>query len=170
LPNRPDYLLVGVGAGGLLARNGPPPTALSQISNLANVTDLAIDVVNPQRVYALTATTVSQSSSGGASFGSVTGNLFSIAQGPLRAIIHAPGRVSALVVGAGNGVFVARSSSGFTQWTRLGAGFPNVPVFELDYDRRDGSVYVGTLGRGNWRLPQALPDVDQVLFRDGFEP
>jgi ligand-binding sensor domain-containing protein len=45
--------------------------------------------------------------------------------------------------------------AGQTQWTRLGSGLPTTTVMDLSVGP-DGNLYVGTHGRGIWRI--ALPE------------
>jgi hypothetical protein len=41
---------------------------------------------------------------------------------------------------------------GFTSWNKLGAGLPNAPAWDLDYDAADDVLLAGTLGRGAWTI------------------
>lgn len=54
-------------------------------------------------------------------------------------------------------------------WVRLGGGFPNVLVTDLDYDASDDVLVAGTLGRGAWSLPHAAAALmdSRVLRIDG---
>ena len=49
---------------------------------------------------------------------------------------------------------VVYRAAGQTQWTRLGSGLPTTTVMDLSVGP-DGNLYVGTHGRGIWRI--ALP-------------
>ena len=49
---------------------------------------------------------------------------------------------------------VVYRAAGQTQWTRFGTGLPTTTVMDLSVGP-DGNLYVGTHGRGIWRL--ALP-------------
>jgi hypothetical protein len=170
LPNNPDYLMIGAG-GSVLVRTAAPPATLALIATLPQVNDLTIDPVNPRRMFAVSNTSVWFSNNRGASFTDVSGNLPSLGTtSPLRAVLYVTNADPALVIGGINGVYVARASSNFSLWQRLSTGFPQALVFELDYNPKDGTLVAATLGRGVWRLRPFLPDLDQVIFRDGFEP
>jgi hypothetical protein len=77
-----------------------------------------------------------------------------------------PGADPALVVAANRGVYIAYESSGFSSWSLLGTGLPNVVVYELEFDHIDRVLVAGTLGRGAWVLD--LPQPNEI-FKDGFE-
>ncbi len=77
------------------------------------------------------------------------------------------GADDALVVGTTQGVYVAFESSGFSTWSKLGEGLPNVAVWELDYDPSDDLLLAGLLGRGAFTLRHPL--IDPVIFEDDFE-
>ncbi|AVP96400.1 RTX toxin [Ahniella affigens] len=149
--------------------------SLTALTSPGSIVDLDIDPsVNPAsspgagRLFALTGTAVFFSSNTGSSFTNVTGNLITgFAPGALRAMVFIPDTDGALVVAGDRGVFAARASSNYLVWQRLGIGFPNAPVFELDYDGSDNKLLAGTLGRGAWALPE--PFVLDALFRDSFE-
>jgi len=173
----PNFLLVGANQttpsavdGGIYRRTSAPPAPLTLLTTLGQVSDLTIDPVNFRRVFALSNSRVLFSSNTGSSFADITGNLASVTTGGLRAIAYVTHSNPALVLGTDTGVFVARGGSNFSVWQRLGTGLPQGLVFELDYDPKDGTLVAATLGRGAWRLRPYLPDLDQVIFRDGFEP
>lgn len=160
------FLYFGAGTG--LHLRTADAEALAQIATLpATVVDVCADTDAPTQLFAITQTTVHYSSNGGSSFGAVTGNLVSgLAPGRLRSMEFIPGADPALVVGANRGVYIAYASSGFTAWTQLGTGLPNVIIYELEFDHTDRVLVAGTLGRGAWVID--LPQVDE-LFKDGFE-
>lgn len=162
----PGFLYFGAGTGLHLRPADAQP--LTQIATLqATVVDVSVDVADPSRLFAITQTTVHTSSNGGASFSTVTGNLVSgFAPGRLRTMEFIPGNDPALVVGANRGVYIARASTGYSDWSLLGAGLPNVVVYELEYDHLDVLLLAGTLGRGAWVLELPRPP---ELFMDGFE-
>jgi photosystem II stability/assembly factor-like uncharacterized protein len=45
------------------------------------------------------------------------------------------------------GVFTAKRTGG-ERWVALGSGLPNVPVNDIRYVARNGTLYAGTFGRG----------------------
>jgi hypothetical protein len=72
----------------------------------------------------------------------------------LRSIAYCRGKGRGqgfVTVGSNAGVFMA-AGPGFADWTRLGAGLPNAPVFRLQCSDADGILLAGTLGRGAWTL------------------
>lgn len=161
----PDFILIGAGTGVHLRTEAEG--AFTLVATLpATVVDVTVDVNAPEHLFAITQTTVHYSSNGGTSFSLVTGNLVSgFSPGRLRSMEFIPGADNALVVAANRGVYIAYQSSGFSLWTQLGSGLPNVVVYELEYDHNDRLLVAGTLGRGAWTLSLAGPDI----FKDGFE-
>ncbi|MFO1493206.1 MAG: hypothetical protein U1F26_00920 [Lysobacterales bacterium] len=162
-----DFILAGSGTG--IFRRTTSGGALSSIATLpATVIDVDADPDNAANLFGLTSTTVHYSNNSGTSFAAITGNLITaFSPGSLRTMAFVPGTDDALVVAADRGVYVSFASGGFSVWQRLGTGFPNAIVFELEYDRTDNVLVAGTLGRGAWILsPLVLSD---NLFRNGFE-
>lgn len=156
----------------LRVSDASPFTALTPVGTFVDVEiDPSVDpATSPSngRLFGMTSSTVHFSSTTGASFANVTGNLITeFAPGTLRSMAFIPHANGALVVASDRGAFVARASDNFSVWQRLGSGLPNAPVFELDYDAADDRLVAGTLGRGAWALQQPLgPD---ALFSDSFE-
>lgn len=162
----PGFLFLGAGTGlHLRAEDG---ATLNQVAALpATVVDVSVDPNTPSRLFAITQTTAHFSIDGGSNFSLITGNLVSgLAPGRLRTMEFIPGIDPALVVGANRGVYVAYASSGFTTWSQLGAGLPNVVIYELEFDHTDRVLVAGTLGRGAWVLD--LPQPNEI-FKDSFE-
>ena len=175
VPGNANFLMVGVNqiapaiTGLIYRRTAPPPAALTQISSLPQVNDLAIDPGNLNRVFAVSPSDVWFSTDGGSNFNSVQGQLLTLTTGDIRAVAYIPNTDPALVVGSANGVFVARGSSNFSLWAPVSTGLPNVPVFELDYEASSGTLIAATLGRGAWRLRPFLQEASPIIFRNGFE-
>jgi hypothetical protein len=174
IPGNEDLLYFGSGSGlHLRTAAGGSVSALATLG-ASNVVDVDIDPsVNPTgtngRLFALSSSAVFYSTNTGVSFGDVTGNLItSFAPGLLRSMAFIPNADAALVVATDRGTFVARSSSGYTNWLRLGSNLPNVPVFELDYDAVANVLAAGTMGRGAWKLRNPLGSTAS-LFANGFE-
>jgi ligand-binding sensor domain-containing protein len=88
----------------------------------------------------------------GASWTDITGNLAQLGAGDFNTIVYISSSNDMLLVGTNAGVFVSFSSSGFTSWSELGVGLPNVLVADLDYDVADDVLVAGTLGRGAWTI------------------
>jgi hypothetical protein len=160
------FLFFGAGTG--LNLRPADGGALTQVATLpATVVDVSVNTNAATELFAITQTTVHYSSNSGGSFGLITGNLVSgLAPGRLRTMEFIPGADPAVVVGANRGVYIAYASSGFTAWTQLGTGLPNVIIYELEFDHTDRVLVAGTLGRGAWVLD--LPQADEI-FKDGFE-
>jgi hypothetical protein len=117
------------------------------------VRDIVIDPDNANAIYVTNLTDVFQSLDGGATWTTITGDLQTFAPIALRAIAYVPRTGhDQLVVSTFNGIYVARESSGFTDWKPLGAHMPNVPIFDLHYDAENGELVAGTLGRGAWKI------------------
>jgi hypothetical protein len=167
LPGNPAYLLFAAGAN--IQRRATAGGAIALVGTLGGtVVDVSVDPDVPNRVFAITPSTVQFTSTGATPFTDITGTLVS-AQNPgqLRSMAFIPGTPDRLVVSANRGVFVATETGSFTNWQRLGTGLPNAPVFELEYDAQDAILVAATLGRGAWTLTQfTTPD---LLFTNGFE-
>ncbi len=65
----------------------------------------------------------------------------------------------AVLVGGDTGVWrTILNNAGV--WSEYGAGLPNAPVWDMDYDATADVLAVGTLGRGAW----TIPDVTATVF------
>lgn len=132
----------------------------------ATITDVAMDIDNPNLVWAVDDNQVFRSFDGGASWADITSNLPSISSFDFRTIEFirdVDGNRVAL--GTRSGVFIADATG--TNWTLFGTGLPDVLVFDLRYIESQRRLIAGTLGRGVWGLSLPPPD---TLFRNGFEP
>ncbi len=56
---------------------------------------------------------------------------------------------------AGTDLAVLHRADGAAAWKRLGTGFPATTAIDVEYSATDDMVYVGTHGRGIWRIPAA---------------
>ncbi|NEP12654.1 MAG: DUF4347 domain-containing protein [Symploca sp. SIO2C1] len=83
--------------------------------------------------------------------------------------IPLPG-LDSLVVGTNRGIFASNEGSGFSNWSKVGIGLPNVPVWDLDYDLTDNVLVAGTLGRGAWLIENAnevlIPSITVDILTD----
>lgn len=158
----PDLLVVGSGDR-LFIRTGAHPAPLTQVATYPGtgsgrtVRDIVIDPDNAGAIYLTNTTQVFKTLDGGATWTDISGNIQSFAPIALRAIAFVPrsdagGTNDALVVSTFNGIYVAYESSGFTAWSPLGTGMPNVPILDLHFDAQHQLVVAGTLGRGAWKL------------------
>jgi hypothetical protein len=154
----PDVLYVGSGDR-VFVRTAAPPAALVQSANYPGtgteriVVNLAGDPRNPLTACVIDVSTVYLTLNSGSTWVNITGNLPSLNPGQFRSVAFVSNASGdAIVVGGNNGVFVALASSNFTVWDRLGTGFPNALVYQLDYNSADDILVAGTLGRGAWAL------------------
>jgi hypothetical protein len=158
--DNPDVVYVGSRAQ-VFIRNGPAPAPLQQSLSFPGpvnlrVTDVLIHPADAETAFVLNLTSVYRTTDGGASWADVTGDLQGLNPVALRAAAYITGDSGeALAVATENGVVFATAASGFTDWSRLGAGLPAVPVLDLDYDPADDVLIAGSLGRGAWKLRDA---------------
>src|SRR5207249_7023748 len=102
--------------------------------------------------YVLSSSQVFQTTNAGNTWTDVTGNLASVAQAAFRSISYSNVIAEGmLIAGTDNGVFAARGPS-FANWSVLGTGLPNAPVYHVEFSPVDGVILAGTLGRGAWIL------------------
>jgi hypothetical protein len=157
-----ELLVVGSGVR-LFLRTAAHPAPLTEILTYPGrltaftVRDTVIDPDNANAFYLTNAQQVWQTLDGGATWNNLTGNLLTFPQIALRAIEYVPrsdgsGSNDALVVSSFTGVYVAYQSTGFTQWSQLGSGLPNVGFLDLHYVAADKTLVAGALGRGAWKL------------------
>lgn len=165
--NDPNAIYVGKNAAVLrrLAAASTFSATAALPAGAAAITDVAMDIDDAQRVFAVDDNQVFFSSNAGDSWTDVTGNLTAISSQDFRTIEYlASPDGDRVAVGTRSGVYVA--AAGTATWELLGTGLPDVLVFDLRYDRQREVLYAGTLGRSVWRIV-LLPD--GVLLRDGFE-
>ncbi|MGB0134701.1 hypothetical protein, partial [Dokdonella sp.] len=130
----------------------------------ATITDVAMNPVNTDIVYAIDNNQVFFTDDGGVNWQELTGNLPAISSQDFRTIEFFPTDITAGRVAIGTRSGVYESLSGSDEWSLLGQGLPDVLVFDLRYAGGIESLIAGTLGRGVWQL--SLTD---VIFADGFE-
>jgi hypothetical protein len=87
---------------------------------------------------------VFETSSGGASWSNVSGNLPDV---PASDVVYENGN---LVLGTDFGVFTSADNG--TSWSRYGTGLPNVVIDQLTQDP-NGNLVAATHGRGVWTIP-----------------
>lgn len=157
----PDILYVG-STDRVFVRTAPAPAPLVQSATFpatgtgATVTDIVIDPDDANTAFVSTTVAVYRTTDAGATWTNVTGNLQLLVPSTIRSIAYVSSAAGdGVVVGTANGIYFARQANGFTSWSRLGAGLPTVPVFDLYYDRTDDVLIAGTMGRGAWKLPAA---------------
>lgn len=158
----PELLVVGSGVR-LFMRTAAHPAPLTEVLTYPGrltaftIRDTVIDPSNANAIYLTNATQVYQTLDGGATWQNISGNIMTFNPIALRAIEYieradSGGSNDALVVSTFTGVYVAYEANGFTQWSPLGIGLPNVGVLDLHYDETDDTLVAGTLGRGAWKV------------------
>lgn len=162
-----DILYVGAGAS-VLVRNAAAPDALDASAYAGGVVEgLTIDPDNSQAAYAIDNNSVFQTTNEGANWIDITGNLLTLNPGAFSSIAYIPnGTGDMLAVGTDFGVYVAAGPA-FNVWAQLGTNLPRVGVLDLEYDRADGILLAGTMGRGAWTFNLSERDpVDLGLVLD----
>jgi hypothetical protein len=154
--DNPDVLYVGSGTAVFL-RTTAAPAALAPTAALptggGTIRDVVLDPDEWRSAFAVDSNQVFRTTNAGASWTDITGNLAQLGAGDFQTTVYVAGAtIDLLLVGTNAGVFVSFSSSGFTSWSRLGIGLPNVLVADLDYDVADDVLVAGTLGRGAWTI------------------
>lgn len=66
-----------------------------------------------------------------------------------------PNKEAVVVVAGRDGVFASFNASAGNNavWTRVGQRLPNAVIRDMGYDATDDVLYVGTYGRGVWKIP-----------------
>lgn len=143
-----------------------PLTQLTGYTSVVNQTviDFSMDSQNWHRLFVVTnsrnvwfgniADDLSQS------WTNFTGNLGSFGLNRSDAIAFVPiagdPNNGALIVGTGRGVFYSLLSDATHSWQSFSGNiFPNVLVFDLDYDYNDDVLLAATMGRGMYTLSAA---------------
>ena len=168
----PNADAVWVGSGiAVFKRLAPPPASLVVTPTAfpgATVTDIVLDPTDTSTAYVLDATGVYQTHDGGTTWTLMTGNLTDTRLG--SAVID-PTPPARLFVGGREGVSVIALPAPGVQavgpfvWGQIGTGLPNAPVWDMEWDATDGTLVVGTLGRGAWVL--AAPTVSSIAPTSG---
>lgn len=155
--DNPDVLYVGSGSQ-VLARTATTFGALAATAALPPGVGTIVDVLmHPEdwtTVFALDNDQVFQSTDAGGTWDDITGNLVDFNLRSLEFVFDAFAGVGALLAGGDGGVYRSLTTALGT-WTELGAGLPNAPVWDMDYDPIDDVLVAGTLGRGAWMVENA---------------
>jgi hypothetical protein len=160
----PDAAYVGKNAA-VFRRSGGAFVATTALpAGAAAITDVAMDPDDALHVFAIDDNQVFRSINGGATWQDVTGNLGAVSSQDFRTIEFIPNTSGdGVALGTRSGVYYAPVAS--ASWGLLGAGMPDVLVFDMRYIASSGLLIAGTLGRGVWSLQL---DIDRI-FDDGFE-
>ena len=125
-----------------------------------------------------------RTSDAGQTFEDVTGNLFASPNqgGPGASILQsielfpntrAPGDEVVFVGGLGGVYGTDDPLSGEATWVEFGIGLPNVQVKDVRFDATDNLLYIATLGRGAWSIPDlsdAIGAAAPALDLNGARP
>lgn len=127
-----------------------------------SVGGIAVDPASPGTIYVglqgFGSGHVYKSTNYGVSWTDISGNL---PDTPLNFLIVNPIAPNMLIAATDTGVFV--TADGGTNWAKLGIGLPSTPCLHLRANATTGYLYVGTYGRGIWRMP--LPSAGFVTTR-----
>jgi hypothetical protein len=166
-----EILYVGSGSQ-VLIRDAAAPDALTASATYpgGTVQGVALDPDDSQSAYVIDNDQVFETTNEGGGWTDITGNLLTLTPGALRSIAYIPnGTDDILAVGTDFGVYIAAGPA-FNVWAKLGTNLPPVGVLDLEYDRADGILLAGTMGRGAWtfNLSERDPvDVELVLDFSG---
>lgn len=168
----PEMLYVGSNDQ-VFIRDGAAPDTLAESLTYPGkgsnrlVAGIVMDPADPLHAFVNDTLKVFHTPDGGATWSEITGNLQTLNPGTMLTIAYSTANAGgSLVVGANNGVFIARGP-GFSNWSRLGTGLPRAPVFDLEYDPTDKIILAGLLGRGAWTITLEERDpVDVALVLD----
>src|SRR5262249_49083845 len=174
VPN-PDVIYAGVG-GNLFLRT-TSGGAFTQLTNYTGGTpqDIALDPDDWHGVYVTDGTSVFHSTDAGNTWTTINAAGLSALTSRVNTIeVFSPTTTPGdeiLLAGGTSGVFRTRNpSAGATAlWSEFGAGLPNTPAVDLQYDATDDVLIVSDYGRGVWKVANAstfLP-VAGVLQVDG---
>jgi hypothetical protein len=155
-----DVLYVASGSQ-VFVRSAAPPASLLRSDAYPGglVRGIAIDPRNGAIAYVVDQQRVFRTANSGSTWTDVTGNLMQLSPGALQSVAFSTATMpGAVVVGSDRGVFTAPGPM-FNAWSAFGAGFPSVPVYQLEYDPADRVLLAGTLGRGAWTMtiPEMTP-------------
>jgi len=127
-----------------------------------SVGGIAVDPNNPGTVYVglqgFGGGHVYKSTNYGLSWTNISGNL---PDTPVNFLVVNPVAPNMLLAATDTGVFI--TADGGTNWAKLGIGLPSTPCLHLRANAVTGYLYVGTYGRGIWRMP--LPTASFVTTR-----
>jgi len=130
----------------------PAPLTPSSSYNGGYVVGIAMDPNHADVAFVASLTHVYQTTNGGDAWKDITGNLPPNNSGNLRSIAYSTMTAAGiLIVGMDKGVYESQGPA-FSNWSQMGIGLPNAPVYHVEYSPTDQLLLVGTLGRGAWTL------------------
>ena len=120
----------------------------------AEIRDLVMDPLDWNRLFVADRDRVYYTANAGRSWSNITGNLGDFAAGDLRSIEAInKGGTTTIVLGTDRGVYITAAQAP-GRWAELGT-LPHAPVFDIEYDKTDDVLAVGTMGRGSFVIQQA---------------
>jgi ELWxxDGT repeat protein len=164
-----DVIYAGDAAGNIWIRKqlfGNLTFVSSQPPGGDPIRDVIMNTEDYTNAFAMTDSRVFSTNDMGENWDDITGDLFQLIDSTgvkvanLLSLEFMSGlNDSAVVVGTNIGVFASLLSNPDHRWFELGAGLPNTPVWDLDFDPADDVTVVGTLGRGAWKLTGVGQDI-----------
>lgn len=156
----PGALYVGSGSqvfvrstdGAALTATNPP--------GAGRIIDVEMDPDDWMTAYAIDTNSVFMTTDAGTNWSDITGDLADIGLRSLAVVASAA--TDAILAGGMLGVSRMISTAA-GMWSEFGAGLPNAPVWDLDYDVADDTLIAGTLGRGAW----SIDNVTVAAFNKG---
>ncbi|MCX7421835.1 MAG: hypothetical protein NT013_20120, partial [Planctomycetia bacterium] len=147
----PDVIYAGAGNRVFVRTTaGGPVSATATAFPGGAVSDIVLDPNDWMTAYVADSNRVYRTTDAGATWTDLTGNL---AATFIHTIDFVPGANPAILIGANQGVFVSLTATPGT-WSELGASaLPNAPVWELDYNSQNDTLYVAEFGRGIFSFP-----------------
>ena len=135
---------------------GGPLTKMAAYSG-GTPRDIVVDTTDWTRAYVIDDSHVYVTANAGATWTDITGVDFKPTE--LRSLeFVASGGTGAVIVGDVHGVYASQIGKPGT-WYELGSKLPNAPVLDMDYDKRDDVLVVGTQGRGAWKMTNASKEI-----------
>lgn len=143
--------------------NGNSWTEVSRPGN-GSITYISVHDSNPNKLWASNSgynasNRILESTNGGDSWTDISGNLPAI---PVNCVIYQHSSNDKLWVATDLGVYVKDDNMG--QWEEYNNGLPNVITRELEIHYSTNQLFVGTYGRGIWKvdIPSALAQVTLI--------
>jgi hypothetical protein len=166
--DNPEVIYAGANNGNIHIRTTAGGAFTSTDPDAASsdsIRDVRLDPDQWQTAFAIDINQVFTTTTIGAAWNDITGNLPS--GSVLRSLEFISAAVDAVVVGTNFGVFVSLVTSLGT-WVQFGNGLPNIPVWDMHYDLADNVLVIGTLGRGIWTLANASAQLPGQAATDDF--
>ncbi|MFV2070508.1 MAG: hypothetical protein ACC645_26370, partial [Pirellulales bacterium] len=152
----PEVLYLGVGSSVYVRQSGNGTPVVQPSYPGGSVRDIVLNADDWSEAFVVDDDQVFRTQNGGQNWSEITFDLPSSLT--LWSLEYVPASTgTGLVVGTNGGVFSFNPQA--NSWSTLGTDLPNAVVADLEYDRTDDVLVVGTLGRGAF----LIPDVSEVL-------